>query len=758
MVIDVITKCGRYYTNKYMFLVSTGDTTGEEDSLALEDIPNDGVVLNPQGRITPDNVPIQIRRKLSKKQNVLRIGTWNVRTLKKTGKLHLILHELEEVNVDIAGLSEIRWTGEGHFRSGDSTVIFSGGINGQGGVAVLLNKRLSGSLISYNPVSDRIVVVRLATKPVNMTVIQVYAPTSTHPDEEIEAFYEQLQAVKDEVRRRDVCVIMGDFNAKVGEVEDRDSGVGKYGLGERNESGEKLSNFCKVNDLVITNTCFKHHVRNRYTWVSPDGRTRNQIDYIAIDKTWFSSVLDAKTYPGADGDSDHNLTMAKVCLKAIRSRKKEDTPLRLDLCRFADGDVKNSYAVETQYRFESLIEHWDENDTINRNWSKMEEIWIESATEILGEVKKQKKKPWISEEVMDIAAKKREAKKKGDTAEYSRLKRGIQRLIRRDKNVWLENECAQIDEYDRLGKAKELYNKIKVVKKRPFHANQACINDKNSNAVTDPEKVLKRWHEYGANLFGKPENERPLSIHNPEELEPPPLLDEVVQAVRMLKCGKTPGLDGVPAELIQNSGPASIRVLLKLCTQIWNSLNWPDAWMKQEIVMIHKTGNTKECTNYRTITLLSHASKVLLIIILKRMRVKIEQELPDEQAGFRRGRGTADMLVALQILIEKTLEVDGQAFIVFIDYSKAFDSISQTQLFDILSEMGFPKHLVSLLEALYINQLAVIRWNGSHTNAFNIDKGVRQGCILSPHLFSLYTESVMREAEIGCQDRRKTNL
>ena len=91
--------------------------------------------------------------------------------------------------------------------------------------------------------------------------------------------------------------------------------------------------------------------------------------------------------------------------------------------------------------------------------------------------------------------------------------------------------------------------------------------------------------------------------------------------------------------------------------------------------------------------------------------------------------------------------MDGQAFVVFIDYSKAFDSISQTQLFDILSEMDFPKHLVSLLEALYIDQLAVIRWNGSHTNAFNIAKGVRQGCILSPHLFSLYTESVMQEIE-----------
>ena len=113
----------------------------------------------------------------------------------------------------------------------------------------------------------------------------------------------------------------------------------------------------------------------------------------------------------------------------------------------------------------------------------------------------------------------------------------------------------------------------------------------------------------------------------------------------------------------------------------------------QEIVMIHKSGRTKECTNYRTIALLSHASKVLLIILLKRMRESIEYELPEEQAGFRSGRSTADMLVAIQVLIEKTIEIDGQAFVVFIDYTKAFDSIGQVQMFEILSEMGFPKNI-----------------------------------------------------------------
>ena len=276
-------------------------------------------------------------------------------------------------------------------------------------------------------------------------------------------------------------------------------------------------------------------------------------------------------------------------------------------------------------------------------------------------------KPWISDHVIDMAVKKREAKKKGDHIEYNWLKQEIQRMILRDKHAWLEKECAQIGEYDRFGKAGAMYNKVKSVKKRPFQANQACIHDKISITLIDPEEVLDRWHEYGANLFGKPMNDRPLSTRSPADPEPPPLLAEVEQAIGMLTCGKAPGLDGIQTSLIRRSGPASIRVLLKLYIQICCS--WPDAWKRQEIVMIHKSVNAKECTNYRTIALLSHSSKVLLVILLKRKREKTEYEVPDEQAGFRSGRSTADMLVALQVLIEKTIEMDGQAFVVLIDYS-----------------------------------------------------------------------------------------
>ena len=97
-------------------------------------------------------------------------------------------------------------------------------------------------------------------------------------------------------------------------------------------------------------------------------------------------------------------------------------------------------------------------------------------------------------------------------------------------------------------------------------------------------------------------------------------------------------------------------------------------------MVIYKAGNSKECSEYRTIALISHASKILLQILLNRMRKKIEMELPDEQAGFRPGRSTAYMLVIIQVLVGKVMGIGGQALITFINYSKAFDSISHVQL------------------------------------------------------------------------------
>ena len=130
------------------------------------------------------------------------------------------------------------------------------------------------------------------SKPFNITVIQVYAPTSNAEEAEVERFYEDLQDLLELTPKKDVLFIIGDWNAKVGSQET--PGVtGKFGLGMRNEAGQRLIEFCQENALVIANTFFQQHKRRFYTWTSPDGQYQNQIDYILYIKIW-SSIQSVK--------------------------------------------------------------------------------------------------------------------------------------------------------------------------------------------------------------------------------------------------------------------------------------------------------------------------------------------------------------------------------------------------------------------------------------------------------------------------------
>ena len=138
--------------------------------------------------------------------------------------------------------------------------------------------------------------VRFQGKPLDIMVIQVYALTSNAADVEVEQFYEDLQGILELTPKKDVLFIIGDWNAKVGSQET--PGVtGKFGLGVRNEAGQRLIELCQENTLVIANTLFQQHKRRLYTWTSPDGRHQYQIDYILCSQRRRSSIQSAKTRP-----------------------------------------------------------------------------------------------------------------------------------------------------------------------------------------------------------------------------------------------------------------------------------------------------------------------------------------------------------------------------------------------------------------------------------------------------------------------------
>ena len=136
--------------------------------------------------------------------------------------------------------------------------------------------------------------VRFQSKPFNITVIQVYAPTSNAEETEVERFCEDLQDLLELTPQKDVLFIIGDWNAKVGS-QDTPGVTGKFGLGVQNEAGQRLIECCQENALVIANTLFQQHKGRLYTWTSPDGRHQNQIDYILCTQRWRSSIQSTKT-------------------------------------------------------------------------------------------------------------------------------------------------------------------------------------------------------------------------------------------------------------------------------------------------------------------------------------------------------------------------------------------------------------------------------------------------------------------------------
>ena len=165
--------------------------------------------------------------------------------------------------------------------------------------------------------------VRLQGKPFNITVIQVYAPISNAEEAEVEWFYEDLQDLLELIPPKDILFITGDSNAKVG-TQVIPGLTGEFGLGVQNEAGQRLTEICQENALVIANTLFQQHKRRLYTWTSPDGQYQNQTDYILCSQRWRNSIQSAKTRPGADCGSDHELLITKFRLKLKKVGKPQD--------------------------------------------------------------------------------------------------------------------------------------------------------------------------------------------------------------------------------------------------------------------------------------------------------------------------------------------------------------------------------------------------------------------------------------------------
>jgi len=258
------------------------------------------------------------------------------------------------------------------------------------------------------------------------------------------------------------------------------------------------------------------------------------------------------------------------------------------------------------------------------------------------------------------------------------------------------------------------------------------------------EEILDRWAEYVEELY---DDNRVVEDTSNQVKEKYVISEnEVKDVIDNLPKGKATGEDNIPAELLQCVGENGMQIMTNLINKIYNSGCIPDDFRKSIFIPIPKTTKALDCSDYRTISLISHASKILLHLIKKRITPIIERQLSESQMGFRKGKGTRDAIFQLRMIGERALKMGRKLYLCFVDYQKAFDRVKHDKLVEVMVKAGIPEIERKLIINLYWNQQASVRIEGMTSSSFSIRRGVRQGCIISPVLFNLYSEFMIREA------------
>ena len=666
-----------------------------------------------------------------------RIAAWNVRSLIRIGKADNVAAEAERLSLDILGLSEVRWPGVSQLTVGNYELIYSGS-ELHTGVGIMLRKETAKCLLGYWAVSDRVLMVKLRGSPFNISIVQVYAPTEDHSDQEIEIFYEQLNAARKQAGSQDIVIVMGDFNAKIGRGREGEV-VGPFGLGERNSRGDRLSEWCAENEQVIMNTWFRHHPRLLWTWKSPGDRYRNQIDYISINKRFRNSVAQVRTYPGADCGSDHNPVVATMEVKLKKLKKRSVNKMR-DLGRLRrDEDVKRRYNIVVRNRFEALpVENEGDGQ-----WSKLQKALNEAADEVVPNKERTMRQKWMNENILEKMNRRRLLKNK--TAEYKRIDKEIREDCTRAKDRWLNEQCAEVERLETVN-PRIMHNRIKEMTGRVENKRCNTIKDKNGDIVMEKEEVKQRWKEYISELYD--DEREDFEIRDEDCVYSPPILPcEVSAALKEMANGKAAGEDGIAVEMLSVLGEWGVELVTEIANSIYETGRLPEPMTRSVCVTLPKKPGAIECNKFRIISIISQLSKVVLRIVLRRVKNVIMPEIGKEQYGFMKGKGTSNAIFILRMLGERAVEMQRDLFLCFIDYEKAFDTVRHADLLTMLKNINIGGKDLRIIRNLYFKQTAAVRIENELTDWVEIKRGVRQGCVLSPILFSLYGEMIMRHIE-----------
>lgn len=657
----------------------------------------------------------------------LQIGTYNARTLSSDADIIDIEAELNKIKFDIIGLCETRRKGEGCMTLNHSghNLYYKGGDTHHRGVGFIVHKDIVGNIQSFNGVSDRVAQINIKiNKKYHLNIIVAYMPTTNHSDEECEEVYETIDQLYKNSKTH-YNIIMGDFNAKVGKAKQGETCMGKFDYGSRNNRGDTLVNFSERHGLKIMNTFFEKKANRRWTWISPNKTTKNEIDFILTDKP--RSVTDVSVLNKFNTGSDHRLVRATFTIntRIERQRLTRQTkrPNHLKL-----SEKASQFQIELSNRFEAL----NNNEDLSTNCDNITNTILDAAINTVGRQKPRKPNK-LSDETKRLREKRRYMKRSGSSGEnieYTIVCKEIRRRMAEEINAYNEEE-----------QMKALENNKNFRKTRQTQcigrSNITAMKEEDGTLIQDLNRIIKRCEEFYTRLYStRRPQDQPFANNNTQTKSIPRiLLSEVESAIKRLKRDKAPGEDNISAGMLQDGGEPVIKELTCLYNRCLTEGKVPNKWKNGIVTILHKKGDKADIKNYRPISLLSIIYKTFSQILLKRMSHTLDYHQPREQAGFRSGYSTIDHIQTISQLQEKAKEYSIPLCFAFVDYEKAFDSIEYTPMFKALENQGVDEGYINIIRDLYKGATSTLKLH-KDSDDIKLERGARQGDNISPKLFT----------------------
>ena len=658
----------------------------------------------------------------------LKIGQINSRTLSQDHQVDYLIQQQDKMQINILCINETRRKEEvqANWHTGHQVFLSSYNDNKVGGVGFIVDPHWKNKIISCKMAPRHASLVIRIHKKSTLKVISCYSPTSTASDDEIEVFYQHLE--EHLYPKNTFTVIAGDLNAKVGQKVNNEKYIGQHGSSSRNERGDRLATFAETNRLYVMNTFFKKRQGRRWTWISPNNEVKNEIDYFISNNRRIFQDVSSIGLSSFDILSDHRLILAKININIKKETKiKQTTAQRFSQVQL-DEKLFSKKCSETNWSItsDSIDDDYEEFTT------KLNNIKKECTTP-----NQENKRTRLKPDTLSLLKKRRELKI--DDLEYKIVAKELRRRMKEDYANHRSERLARAAETKRSLKKVER----KVNLKTPIPTN---FIDEQGNTLSNRNQMEDHVKDFYNSLFKSQKSIHPPNINKVQV--PNFLKDEVTNAIKLTKAEKSPGIDNITAEDLKLSTDSIAAPLAQRFSWYLEQGKIPTQWKTSKTILIFKKGALNEIKNYRPICLLSTIYKIFTNLILQRIKGTLNQECSREQAGFRKSYSTIDHIHSIRQIIQKHHEHKIPLYLLYIDFEKAFDSVEHNAILNALKTQGIPDQYIQVIKEIN-NQTTTSIKLFHRPIEINIERGVRQGDVISPNLFTSTLEHLIRQIDFN---------